>query len=114
MTNKTSLDALIHQQLDAARRAPAGRSAHTVVGGHERVLRQTLITLLSGHELAEHESPGEATVHVLHGRVRLIAGAESWEARRGDLLVVPPAPHRLSAVEDAAVLLTVAVTGRPR
>src|SRR4051794_14491586 len=93
MTRKTSLDALVTQHLDAARQASAGRSAHTVVGGHEHVLRQTLIALVEGQELAEHENPGEATVHVLHGRVRLIAGADSWEGRRGDLLPVPQAPH---------------------
>lgn len=109
---KTSLDALVREQLDTARRAPAGRSAHTVVGGHEHVLRQTLIALLGEHELAEHENPGEATVHVLHGRVRLVAGQDSWEGRTGDLLVVPSAPHRLVAVEDAAVLLTVAKVDR--
>jgi quercetin dioxygenase-like cupin family protein len=108
VTQKSSLDALATHHLDAARRASAGRSAHTVVGGHEHVLRQTLIALVEGQELAEHENPGEATVHVLHGRVRLVAGADSWEGRRGDLLVVPRAPHRLAALADAAVLLTVA------
>lgn len=30
---------------------------------------------LAGHALAEHDSPGEATLHVLHGRVRLSAGS---------------------------------------
>jgi quercetin dioxygenase-like cupin family protein len=108
MTQKTSLDALVHQQLETARHASAGRSAHTVFGGHEHVLRQTLIALSEGQELAEHENPGEATVHVLHGRVRLVAGADSWEGRRGDLITVPAAPHRLTAISDAAVLLTVA------
>jgi len=47
-------------------------------------------------------------VHVLAGRVRLTAGQHSWEARRGDLLLVPASPHSLEALEDSAVLLTVA------
>ena len=112
---KTSLDALAREQLEAARRAPAGRSAHTVYGGHERMLRQTLIALVGGRELAEHENPGEATVHVLHGRVRLVAGESSWSGRRGDLIVVPDRVHRLVADEDAAILLTVAKRDhRPR
>ena len=44
---------------------------------------------------------------VLDGRVRLVAGGDSWEGRRGDLLLVPPARHRLEAMTDATVLLTV-------
>ena len=71
---KSSLTALARQQLDLARAASSGRSAHTVYGGHEHVLRQTLIALAAGQSLDEHENPGEATIHVLHGRVQLIAG----------------------------------------
>jgi hypothetical protein len=54
-------------QLKIAREASSGRSAKTVYGGHEHVLRQTLIALAAGHRLDEHDNPGEATVHVLHG-----------------------------------------------
>ena len=59
----------------------SGRAAHTAVGGHEHVLRQTVIALRAGQALAEHENPGEATVHVLRGRVRLVAGTDSWDGR---------------------------------
>ena len=45
---KTSLDALAHRQLELAAAAPSGRSAHTVYGGHEHVLRQTVIALIAG------------------------------------------------------------------
>ena len=72
--NKMSLTALAREQLAAADRASSGRSAHTVYGGHEHVLRQTLVALVAGQRLEEHENPGDATVHVLNGRVRLIAG----------------------------------------
>ena len=47
-------------------------------------------------------------MQVLHGRVRLVADGVAWEGRDGDLLIVPQAPHTLHALEDAAVLLTVA------
>jgi quercetin dioxygenase-like cupin family protein len=79
-----------------------------VYGGHEHVLRQTLIALVASHKLDEHDNPGEATLHVLHGRVRLTAGDVSWEGSPGDLLIVPAARHSLDALEDSAVLLTVA------
>jgi len=67
-----------------------------------------MIAMMTGQMLNEHENPGEATVHVLHGRVRLAAGDTSWEGSPGDLIVVPDAPHTLEALETAAVLLTVA------
>ena len=104
---KFSLTALARQQLTIARQANSGRSAHTVFGGHERTLRQTLIALAAGRRLDEHDSPGEATVHVLHGRVRLVAGDTGWEGSAGDLIVVPAARHALEALEDSAVMLTV-------
>lgn len=107
--NKMSLEALAREQLEHARSATSGRSASTVHGGHDAVLRHTLIAMVAGTTLAEHRNPGEATVLVLSGRVRLGAGEVSWDGRTGDLLVVPPHHHDLTAVEDAAVLLTVAV-----
>lgn len=103
-----SLDALATQQLELAAAHGGRPAADTVVGGHERVLRQTVIGMPAGSELAEHENPGEATVHVLRGRVRLSSGDVSWDAKSGDLIKVPNARHSLLALEDAAVLLTVA------
>ena len=71
-------------------------------------MRQTLIALAAGARLHEHESPGEATLQVLTGQVRLTAGEDTWEGGVGDHLVIPPQRHGLEALTDAAVLLTVA------
>ena len=108
VVQKSSLIALARHQLEIAQQAPSGRSAHTVFGGHEQVMRQTVIALRAGSALNEHNNPGEATVHVLHGRVRLLSGDLQWSGSPGDLLVVPQARHGLEAVEDSVVLLSVA------
>jgi quercetin dioxygenase-like cupin family protein len=105
--NKTSLTALAREQLETARAASSGRSAHTVYGGHEHSLRQTLIALKADSVLDDHETNGEATVQVLLGRVRLTAGNNHWEGSPGDHIVVPKSRHGLAALEDSAVLLTV-------
>jgi quercetin dioxygenase-like cupin family protein len=108
---RTSLDALARELLKTAAVAPGGHSARTVCGGHEKTLRQTVIAMTEGSRLGEHENPGEATVLVLRGRVRLWTDGASWEARRGDLIIVPDSRHGLEAIEDATVLLTVAKSG---
>ena len=104
----TSLSRLGEEQLAKARAASSGRAAVTVHGGHEHDLRQTLIALADGRSLGEHEAPGEATLQVLVGNVRLTAGEDAWEGTAGDHVLIPPHRHDLAALTDAVVLLTVA------
>ncbi len=105
--DSTSLQSVADEELRTARAAASARSARTIHGGHDRSLRETVIALVAGHELAEHESPGEATLQVLRGRVRLTAGDEAWESGVGGHVVIPGERHALTALEDAVVLLTV-------
>ena len=67
-----NLDELAGQLLADAAVHTAQRAANTLphpVDG----LRQTVIALVGGQELAEHESPGPASLLVLRGAVRLVA-----------------------------------------
>lgn len=104
-----ALDALAAELLTAAHADSAGRSSRTIHGGREHALRQTVVTLIGGQGMAEHESPGEATLQVVRGRVELRAGDASWTGSAGDLVTIPPVRHSLQALEDSAVLLTVVV-----
>lgn len=105
---KISLTALMREQLESARRNPSGRSADTVFGGHEHVMRQTMVALCAGRVMNEHKNPGEATIHVLQGRVTLTSNGHAWNGSPGDLLIVPDALHAVEAAEDSIILLTVA------
>lgn len=104
----TSLDGIARRLLDNAAADPHGRRAETVHGGRGNVLRQTLIALTAGTRMAEHASPGEATLLVLFGQVRVFSRDEVVEGRAGDLIIVPSARHSVEAVADTALLLTVA------
>lgn len=106
-----NLTAVADAHVAAARENRTGRSTQTLVGGQGRMLRQAVMALAAGQGLGEHESPKEATLQVLLGRVRLTAGEDAWEGAAGDHLIIPDVRHDLVALEDAAVLLTV-LTGR--
>jgi len=112
MSEIFALSTIADAQLAAARASTAGRAALTIHGGRGRALRQTVLALAAGSTTGQHESPGEATLQVLQGRVQLTAGADQWDAGAGDHLTIPAQRHELAASEDAVVLLTV-VTSRP-
>lgn len=111
--NSISLETLGSTQLDLARQASSGRASHTVNGGHDHVMRQTVIALTAGQQLAEHENPGEATLQVIDGHIRLIAGSDSAELTAGGYLVIPDGRHAVEAVTDSVILLTAVPRSRP-
>jgi quercetin dioxygenase-like cupin family protein len=102
-----SLTDLAAEKLAEAQQHHSGRAAHTIHGGHTHELRQTVLALLAGHDLSEHDSPGEASLQVLQGHVRLTAGSDAWEGKTGDYVVIPGQRHALHAVVDSVIMLTV-------
>ena len=102
-----SLSQLGADLLAQAREAASQRAAHTIFGGQEHARRQTLIALAGGAGLAEHDSPGEATLQVVAGRIRFRTDDDSLESAAGDLLTIPLQRHAVAALEDSVLLLTV-------
>jgi quercetin dioxygenase-like cupin family protein len=102
-----SLTSLAAEKLSEAQKSHSGRAAHTIHGGHTHELRQTVLALLGGHDLSEHDSPGEATLQVLQGHVRLTTDGDSWEGKAGDYVAIPSQRHGLHAIEDSVIMLTV-------
>jgi quercetin dioxygenase-like cupin family protein len=107
----TDLDQLATELLGQAANHGAARAAHTLphpVDG----LRQTVIALLGEQRLAEHESPGPASLMVLRGKVRLVAGDRTVVLGAGLVCPIPDERHSVEADEDSVLLLSVAVPQR--
>ena len=97
--------------LEKATSEPAGRAGRTLAHPVDG-LRQTVIALRGGADLAEHESPGAASLLVLQGRVRLVAGEKSISLAAHQIAPIPNRRHSLHADENSVVLLSVAVPFR--
>ncbi|GGU57694.1 hypothetical protein GCM10010211_23190 [Streptomyces albospinus] len=99
-----NLETLIRDQLDDARASAHGRSAHLFL--HDGPLRQTVIALLAGTSLDEHNAPPAASLHVLRGRVRLTWAGGGQVLIAGQVTAIPHTRHGLAALDDSVVLLT--------
>jgi hypothetical protein len=97
------LTALARIHLDAALTDEHGRSAELIL--RDGPMRQTIIALREGIELAEHNSPAAASLQVLVGRVR-VTGQEISEVVAGRLDVLTHHRHAVLALEDSVFLLT--------
>lgn len=106
--DKLSLQAKARELAEKASGLKSGRASDTIYGGHHRRLRQTVVALRAGAKMAEHDSPGEATLLVISGRLWLQAGENRWFGREWGYLIVPSAPHSVEAETDATFVLTVA------
>lgn len=107
-----NLPTLAQELLATAREASSGRAAKSIRSGRDVSLRQTVMALRHGHGLDDHVAPGEATLQVLEGRVRLRWEEQAVELGAGDWIDLPDARHALDAETDAVILLTVSVRQR--
>ena len=98
------LDQLVTKEWEKATASNNGRSAIAVL--KDGRLRHTLITLLAGSTLNDHEKPEAATLQVLRGSIVVNWEGESKAIDHGGLFVLPEAVHNVVANEDCAFLLT--------
>lgn len=99
------LTMLARDHLDAARTAEHGRSSQLFL--RDGPLRQSVIALVAGAELNEHNAPPAASLQVLHGHVRLTdVSTGDQELIAGQTQALPRERHGLRALEDSVVLLT--------
>lgn len=107
---RVCIESLAKQQLKLAACQPGRRvAADTVVGGHERVLRQTVVAVTEGNRLGQQSNCVESTAYVISGELRMTAGDSSSIVHSGDLVKIPGTSWDLQAVADSAVLLSVAM-----
>jgi quercetin dioxygenase-like cupin family protein len=111
MSAPIDVHALAGELLQTATAEASGRAARTLphpVDG----LRQTVIALREGAVMHEHESPGAASLMVIRGRVRLLAGDDDVEVGPHQIAPIPDRRHGLRAEEQSVVLLSVALPAR--
>ena len=102
------VNAKAEELLERARGASSGRAAESLL--KVGPLRQTLLALADGSELAEHDAPGPGSVHVLRGAVVFRFGAgESARLPEGAVWPLVQQRHSVVAEGDAAFILTVVV-----
>lgn len=102
--SKAELDDLVGEHLEKAKTAPHRRSASAVL--KDGRLRQTLMALDAGSELADHSKPESATLLVLQGSVTVRWDGGEQVVGHGGLFVIPDVEHNVIADEPAAFLLT--------
>jgi quercetin dioxygenase-like cupin family protein len=84
-----------------------GRDTLTLV--RDSGMNLVLTVLKSGARLNEHKAPGPISVLVLEGRIAFSAHGQRLELGPHGLVTLPAqVPHAVEALEDSAILITIA------
>jgi len=84
-----------------------GQNARTLLKYDD--FRVVLTVLKARARMPEHKTDGRLSIHVLSGHIRLTALGRTFDLRAGSLLALDRrAPHDLEALQESAVLLTIA------
>lgn len=98
------------EQLRSEGRWQSGHTAKTLAKYSD--FRVVLIVMKSGGRLEKHQTEGRISVHALDGRIRFSTAERSVELAAGQMLMLEhDIPHDVEAVDDSAILLTIAWRG---
>ena len=92
-------DSVLSKAADSAH----GRHAEIVV--REGPLRQSVLAVMAGNRLEEHNSPPAASLYLMRGAVR-ITGQEPTDIKAGEIHTLTHFRHAVEASEDSVFLLT--------
>ncbi|MBA3343441.1 MAG: cupin domain-containing protein [Gemmatimonadaceae bacterium] len=92
---------------------------HAATNGHRQIavfqwgpVTEVLYAFEPGGEIPGHSAPGLVTIHVLEGRLMVLANGQDHELNAGSVLILnPDVPHDVRSPEGAAMLLTVHLEG---
>ena len=104
----------IASELEQLRREPAwqsGQNAKTLVKFDD--LRIVLMSLQARSRIPGHQTEGRISIHAVAGHIQVRAQGRTFALPSGRLLALDRGlPHDVEALEDSAVLLTIAWPGR--
>lgn len=104
------LPAEIHR-LQAETTWRKGQNARTLIKYDD--FRVVLIALQAKVRIPEHKTEGRISIHVLSGHIQLKAFGRTFSLRTGGLVALDHGvSHHVEALEESAVLLTIAWPGR--
>jgi quercetin dioxygenase-like cupin family protein len=84
-----------------------GHNARTLVKQED--FRVVLIAIQRDARIPEHQTEGRLSVHVIAGHVQVRAAGRTFSLRTGGLLALDRAiRHDVTAIEESAILLTIA------
>ncbi|HJR61689.1 MAG TPA: cupin domain-containing protein [Vicinamibacterales bacterium] len=99
------------EQLQLQPGSKTGQNAKTLVKNDQ--LRVVLMVLKAHARIPSHQTEGRISIHTIRGRIQVRAEGRTFDLRAGRLLALDQGlPHEVEAIEDSAILLTIAWPGR--
>lgn len=93
--------------LASAEAGPHGRVQRTLYRGGGVTI--AMFAFQAGAALPSHSAGAVVSVHVLHGRVSMVAGGDPFELRSGQLLRIEPrVTHEVLALDPSVILVHIA------